>query len=192
MNMHTHSKQSGMSLIEIMVAVFVVSIGLLGVARMEILAKQSNVEAIQRTAATQIAQQIIEKMRANPSQLSTYVGNTLGAGKLTAPSPDCAGTTCTSAQLATWDLYQWEQSLIGADEKAGTANAGGLDSPRGCITGPAGGGPGAYTIAIAWRGKTPMKNPTTTTCGNGQNLYGTNEQYRRVLILNLYISDDGV
>lgn len=195
MNQHPPASQNGMSLIEVMVAVFVVSIGLLGVARMEILAKQSNVEAIQRTTATQLAQQIIEKMRANPSQLSAYVGQVLGAGNLTKPT-DCSTATasCTTAQLATWDLYAWEQSLMGADEvnTSTTTNAGGLDSPRGCITGPTGGGPGAYTISIAWRGKTPMTNPTSTTCGNGLGLYGTNEVFRRVLSVNLYISDDGV
>lgn len=186
------SRQSGMSLIEIMVAVVVVSIGLLGVARMEILAKQSNVEAIQRTTATQLAQQIIEKMRANPGQLPAYVGQVLGAGTLTKPSPTCDSTTCTTAQLAAWDLYQWDQALIGANEvnTKTSSKAGGLDSPRGCIAGP--GGAGAYTIAIVWRGKTPMKNPTSTTCGNNLGLYGTNEEYRRVLVVNLYISDDGV
>lgn len=187
MNMNTQLKQTGMSLIEIMVAVFVVSVGLLGVARMEILAKQSNVEAIQRTTATQIAQQIIEKMRANPSQLAMYAGQTLGAGTLSVPSTNCNTAVCTPTQMATWDLYQWEQSLIGADVKAGTQNAGGLDSPRGCIV--AGATTGVYYIAIAWRGKTPMTNPANPTCGNTSNLYGTNNVYRRVLSFNLYITN---
>jgi type IV pilus assembly protein PilV len=192
LNQHTPASQHGMSLIEVMVAVFVVSVGLLGVARMEILAKQSNVEAIQRTAATQLAQQIITKMRANPSQLTAYEGQILGAGKLKLGT-NCATTTCTSAELAAWDLYQWEQALMGASEKTTSTgtNAGGLDSPRGCITGPAGGGVGEYVISIAWRGKSPMTNPTSTTCGNGLSLYGTNDEYRRVLTLTLYISNTG-
>lgn len=185
-------KQGGISLIEILVAVFVVSVGLLGVARMEILAKQSNAEAIQRTSASQIAHDIIEKMRANPKELTAYVGQTLGSGGLTAPATNCDTTPCSTTEIATWDLYQWEQSLIGANEKSGANNTGGLDQPRGCITGPAGGGAGEYVVSIAWRGNAPMTNPTSTTCGNALGLYGTNEEFRRVLTLNLYISNDGV
>ena len=75
-------KQSGVSLIEILVAVFVVSVGLLGVARMEILAKQSNAEAIQRTSASQLAHDMMEKMRANPASLVSYSSIVVGDGGL--------------------------------------------------------------------------------------------------------------
>lgn len=191
LNQPLPSRQSGMSLIEIMVAVVVVSVGLLGVARMEIFAKQSNVEAVQRTAATQLAQQIITKMRANPSQLSAYEGQVLGAGKLAAPT-SCENATCTTAQIAAWDLYQWEQSLMGTNEIATitNSNAGGLDTPRGCIAGPAGGGVGQYTVSISWRGKTPLTNPGNG-CGAGLGLYGNNDEYRRVLTITMYISNTG-
>lgn len=180
-----------MSLIEILVAVFVVSVGLLGVARMEILAKQSNFEAIQRTSASQLASDMMEKMRANPSALLSYVGATIGAGALTLPGTNCNLTTCNTTEIAAWNLYEWEQSLIGSGEKSGANNTGGLDSPRGCIAGPAGGA-GEYTISIAWRGNSSMTNPGSTACGEGLGLYGATEEYRRVLTLSFFISDDGV
>lgn len=185
-----NSKQHGASLIEILVAVFVVSVGLLGVARMEIFAKQANSEAIQRTTASQVAHDIMEKMRANPEVLANYVDATVGAG-LDAPGTDCTAAACTAAQIATWDIWEWEQLLIGSAEKAGENNTGGLDSPRGCITGPAGGS-GEYVISIAWRGNSPMTNPDSTSCGEGLDLYGDNEEYRRVLTMTLFISDEGV
>ena len=189
-------KQSGTSLIEVLVAVFVVSVGLLGVARMELFAKNSNYEAVQRTTAAMIANEIMQKIRANPSQLASYVGQTVGSGSLTFPTANCKdGTTaCTPAQVVTWDLYEWEQLLIGSAEKAGSANTGGLVNPRGCITSTAASGAaGEYTVAIAWRGNSPMTNPTSTTCGNGANLYGTtNEEYRRVITITFFVSDDGV
>jgi type IV pilus assembly protein PilV len=156
------------------------------------MAKQSNAEAIQRTTASLIAQDIIEKMRANPKQLAAYVGQTLGAGTLSTPGTNCDATACTTTEIATWDLYQWEQTLIGANEKSGSTNTGGLDQPRGCITGPAGGVAGTYVVSIAWRGNAPMTNPTSTSCGNTLGLYGSNEELRRVVTLNLYISNDGV
>ncbi len=184
-------KQTGMTLIEILIAVFVVSIGLLGVARMEILAKQSNAEAVERTSASQLAHDMIEKMRANPKQLVAYVGQTLGTGNAT-KGTNCDTTTCKQPEIAAWDLYLWDQSLIGAGEKAGKKNTGGLDTPRGCITGPAAGGPGQYNVTIAWRSNSPMPDASGSACGQNQTLYGANDVYRRVLTLNLYISDDGI
>jgi type IV pilus assembly protein PilV len=186
-----HKNQRGMSLIEILVAVFVVSIGLLGVARMELLAKQSNAEAIQRTSASQLANDMMEKMRANPKTLNSYVGITVGTGTLAQPGADCMTTACLDTQLASWQIWQWEQSLIGAGEQSGGKNAGGLENPRGCINGPAGGS-GEYTIAIVWRGKTPSPNPATTNCGNGANLYGSNEKYRRVITMTFFVSSNGI
>jgi len=191
MTMHkpNTSRQTGISLIEILVAVFVVSIGLLGVARMEILAKQSNADAIERTSATQLARDMIEKMRANPKQLALYVGKTLGNNNASF-TKNCDQVDCTAADLASWDLYQWEQELMGASEvNSANKNTGGLDTPRGCIAGPAG-GPGQYSITIAWKSNAPLKDNPSNTCGQG--LYGTSDVYRRLLTLSLYISDDGV
>jgi len=186
---------AGFSLIEILVSVFVVSIGMLGVARMEILAKESNIEAVQRTTATQLAHDITEKMRANPSQLASYVGITVGNNSLGTPGTACntPSSACTAANLATWDKYSWEQAMMGAGEKnAKNANTGGLDTARGCITGPAGGGPGQYVVSIAWKGKSPLQTKIVNNCGSGAGLYGAGDIYRRVLSVTLYISDDGV
>lgn len=196
MNMNISvKKQSGASLIEVLVAVFIVSVGLLGVARMELFAKNSNYEAIQRTTASMIANEMMQKIRSNPTQLASYVSQTVGSGSLTFPTANCKdGTTdCTPAQVVAWDLYEWEQLLVGSAEKAGSSNTGGLVNPRGCITSSAAGGvAGEYTVAIAWRGNSPMTNPTTTTCGNGASLYGTDEGYRRVITITFFVSDDGV
>ena len=184
--------QRGTSLIEILVAVFVVSIGLLGVARMEVLSKQSGYEALQRTTASMLAHEIMEKMRANPTALVNYSNLTVGDGSIATPGTDCTAVNCTTpVEIAAFDIWQWEQVLMGATETLAGNNTGGLVEPRGCITGPAG-GPGAYTIAIAWRGNTPLPNPATTNCGEGANLYGANEEYRRVLLINFFVSDDGL
>jgi len=189
--MNLPTRQKGSSLIEVLVAVFVVSIGLLGVARMEIFSTQSNYAAIQRTSATNIAHDFMEKMRANPSELAAYAGITLGDGSLAMPGTDCRIANCLAADIASWDTWAWEQQLIGSAEVAAGVNTGGLAEPRGCVTGPAG-GPGEYTISIAWRGQQPQPNPATTNCGEGEGLYGVGEEFRRVLTMTIFISDDGV
>ena len=55
----------GFTLIESLVALLVLSIGLLGVAAMQLSSLQSNNGAFQRTQATFLAQDIADRMRAN-------------------------------------------------------------------------------------------------------------------------------
>lgn len=180
----------GFSLIEVLVALFVISIGMLGIAAMELFSKQSGSEAVQRSTAVLLAQEMMEKMRANPAGLAAYIGNTIGNASVATPSTDCKTTTCTSANLVSFDLWSWEQLLDGATETSGSNNTGGLVQPQGCITGPAAGAAGVYTVAIAWRGTSAMGNPSTSTCGESSGLYGASNEFRRVIVVNFYVSND--
>ena len=186
------ANQAGVSLIEVLVAVMIVSVGLLGVARMEIVSKQSNYEALQRTSASHYASDMMTKMRANPTNLALYVDQTIGDGSISTPTANCSAVTCTNPEIATWDLWDAEQLLLGSNETLSGSNTGGLVSARTCITGPAAGAAGEYTISIAWRGKSAMTNPVTSTCGEGQNLYGANEEFRRVISMTIFISNSGI
>jgi type IV pilus assembly protein PilV len=185
----------GFTIVEVLVSIIIFSIGLIGVARLQVVAKQSNHDAVQRVTATGVAQDILTRMRANQTELETYVSNsgstTIGGVTISSePSPSCAasGTSCTSAQLASHDLWDIEQAVDGVTEQAGGNNTGGLVSPTLCITGLATGVSGVYTVAIAWRGKAALTNSTRTTCGNASGLYGTNSVYRRVLVMETFIT----
>ena len=57
--------ERGFTLVEAMVALLVLSIGLLGVAAMQLSSLQANNGAFQRTQATFLAQDIADRMRAN-------------------------------------------------------------------------------------------------------------------------------
>ncbi len=184
--------QTGTSLIEILVSLFVVSIGLLGIARLEIYSTQSNSEAIQRTSASLIAHDFMEKVRANPTVLASYAGTNVGDGSFALPANDCTLNNCNTTDIAAWDIYQLDQQLIGADAQSAGNNTGGLAFPRACITGPAAGGAGEYIISIAWRGSQPQPNPQISNCGEGQGLYGATEEYRRILSITFFVSDDGI
>ena len=132
-----------------LVSVFVLSIGVLGVAGLQVTAKRSNFEATQRVTAVALAQGIIERMRANSDQLGTYTnagaGRTMNGTSMSAV--DCT-TDCGPVTLAQCDLYELEQAADGVAEQAGGNNVGGLALPTTCITGPDG-GPGTYSVAIA-------------------------------------------
>lgn len=59
------SRARGFTLIESLVALLVLSIGLLGIAAMQLASLQANNGAFQRTQATFLAQDIADRMRAN-------------------------------------------------------------------------------------------------------------------------------
>ena len=180
----------GVGLIEVLIAVLVLSVGILGMISMQVTAKRNTYESTQRSIATGLARDILERIRSNPGELSTYAASaTLGGGSITTAPASCNSAACTTSALAAWDLYEWEQSLDGAAEKVtigGTeSNAGGLVDPQACITDTS----GLVTVAIAWKGVTEASNPAASSCGESSGLYGASNEQRRLMVIQTYISD---
>ena len=193
-----NKRNSGVSLIEVMVTVFILSIGLLGIAALQIQSKRVNLGAVERTTASMLANEMIERMRANPSALKDYLDEVsssgIGEGNRAVPSLDCdTSEPCTAFDVVLHDLYQWEQSIMGAAEtNTAGVQKGGLASPTACIDGPVVGGAGIYTVSIAWRGRGAISDPTPNDCGRGSGKYDGDEGtdvYRRLLTLNVFIND---
>jgi type IV pilus assembly protein PilV len=193
--MKTPSYCRAFSLLEVMVAVLILSIGLLGIAGLQATAKRTNFEAMQRTTATMLAQEIIERMRNNPGQLDQYIaqGATIDGNDIAATS--CGdGDNCGTATLVTYDLNEWEDAILGVSEVRDGSATGGLTSPTGCISQPAGSTAGTVSVAIAWRGLTPLSNPTSSTCGQdaaGGTRYSDtpgDNVYRRILVITTFIN----
>lgn len=182
-------RQRGVGLIEVLIAVLVFALGVLGMASMQVNAKRTSYDALQRSLATSLARDIVERMRSNPSPGALAIFgavNNLGGGSIAnEPAPNCSTSACTPQELAAHDIWEWEQALDGAAEQSGDANAGGLVSPRACITHNA----GVVTVAIAWRGYAGQVNPTGSTCGEGLGLYGTNEVERQLVLVSTYIEE---
>ncbi len=182
--------QRGFSLIEMLVALVVFSVGLLAIAGLQTMSKQANFEALQRTMASQIAYGLLEDMRVNGDAINTYVGaGELGNGSRGGePAPNCSGgSICSAAQKAAHDLWFWEQVLDGNQEMSGNAGAGGLVMPTLCIGGPAAGGAGIYSVTVAWRGTASMNNANASACGSAGGNYGNGNEFRRILQVPTYI-----
>jgi type IV pilus assembly protein PilV len=178
-----HRKQLGSTLIEVLVTMVLVAIGILTTLGMQINTKESLYDSVQRTTAAQLAHDMSERLRSNRDGRDSYVASgTVGGGTLTATTCTAA-SPCAPAAMAALDLYEWEQMLDGAAE----AGTGGLVNPQGCITGPAAGGAGQYTVAIAWRGIKELSDPTSNNCGTGSG-YGASDEFRRVLTFTLFLS----
>jgi type IV pilus assembly protein PilV len=180
-------------MIEVLIAMLVLSIGILNIAGLQTMAKKSNFNAIQRTSATVLAKDVVERMRANPVSLSQYRTLGVGGGTLTQPVTTCTeAVQCNTLQLAAYDLWQWEDLMDGSSENRdidGTnTETGGMASPTGCISGPVAGGAGVYTISIVWRGITELSNVSANMCGVASGKYGANEEFRRLLTFDTYIA----
>ncbi len=186
----TRRLQPGFSLIEMLVALVVFSVGLLAIAGMQTMSKQANFEALQRTAASQIAYGLLEDMRVNGDAIGTYLAaGEMGVGTRGGePAPNCsAGTVCNGEQKASHDLWFWEQVLDGNLEMAGDAGGGGLVLPTMCINGPAGGGAGIYVVTVAWRGTASITNMNGNACGTAGGNYGADNEFRRIMQIPTYI-----
>lgn len=180
------TRQSGVGLVEVLIAVLIFAVGMLGMTAMQLGAKRSSFEATQRSIATSLARDILERMRSNPVALSSYAVLELGSATVTSGT-NCNTSSCTTAQLAVRDVYEWSQLLQGAAEKITingvTSDTGGLVDYRACITNAS----GFVTVAIAWRGVGDMANPTGSTCGEASGLYGPSQLQRRLLFMTSYI-----
>lgn len=190
-----HRQQTGFTLIEILVTVFVIGLGLLAVAGLQIIGKKTAFDAAQRTLAAQATQDILARMRANAGAVSSYL--TANAVALNAPAVNCASSACTPAQLAAWDLHRWGRQLAEGSERDDLGIAtGGLVQPTACIL--AGTAPGQVRIAIAWRGITPLRaspnpsdpaDPANVPCGVDAYLDANGvDDFRRVVVLDAFVA----
>lgn len=68
-----HLRKNGFSLIEVLVAIVVLSLGLLGLASLQMTSLRFNHSAYHRTQATLLANEIIDSIRANAANASQYV-----------------------------------------------------------------------------------------------------------------------
>lgn len=106
---HTKSAEKrgsrGFTLIEVLVAMLVLSIGLLGLAMLQLESIKYNTDAYFRTQATMLAYDIIDRMKANIDAAKTgaYVASSRPTQTCGNTAPGC-GTTAT---LATYDLDNW-------------------------------------------------------------------------------------
>ncbi|MBP8924750.1 MAG: type IV pilus modification protein PilV [Pseudomonadales bacterium] len=197
-NTHQQRPQRGFTLIEVMVAVLVLSVGLLGIASLLSVTKRSEHQAWQRSLALSLADGIVERIRVNPGSAVAYDtgGGALGGGTIVTMPTDCTTQSCSTAQMAAWDLWEWERRLDGAAIRdADTNSVGGLIEPHGCIVFQSAGGTlpntGKLRVVVSWRGLTDTSDAVPAAgqiCGPGN--AGTLAS-RRQVVVNTYVIDEG-
>lgn len=109
-------RAQGFSLIEVLVAVLVLSVGVLGIAGLQLLSLQHNTSSMYRTQAVQAAYDLLDRARVNREQ--SY-GLDYDAEAPTAP--DCTRQSCSPQQMRDYDLATWRAQLAAELPQGGGA-----------------------------------------------------------------------
>lgn len=180
-NMKTQrSKQRGMTFIEVLVAFVIIVTGILGSVAMQATAKKASFDAMQRSLASSLAQDIIERMRNNDSAtLAGYANLDYGVTLDGEPATRCDtfDALCTPAEMIINDVYEWELALMGADVLLDGSSAGGLIGGRACISTNA----NTVTIVVSWQGRTEIADAgagAIATCGGA----GVDTKRRQIIV----------
>lgn len=125
-------------MVETLVALVVLSLGMLGIATLYLTTLQAARSAISRMQAVNLVTDLADRIRANRTAGVAYAG--AGANN------NCAGgaigaVSCTPAQMAANDLFLWQQQFAGG--VLGTAPASVVNFVAGT--------PNTYTITLSWQ-----------------------------------------
>lgn len=153
MNRHCNTKRiSGISMVEVLVAIVVLSFGLLGLAGLQADGLRSNNNAYMKSQATLLAYDMLDRMRANLQGVESGFYDELFS---TAPNdPDCISSGCSIEEMSQHDAYEWSQKIAEL-----------LPNGQGKVIGSGSGS--IFTITVMWDER--RTGATGTDCsGNPQ------------------------
>ena len=105
--MSMRRRQTGFSLIEVLVSVVILTVGILGVAGMQVISLQQNRSALLRAEALQLGNDILDRMRANPVQ--SYAG--IDFDDTPAVTTSCITSACSTGDMKDYDISLWQCSI---------------------------------------------------------------------------------
>lgn len=155
---------SGFTLLEVLIAVFVLALGIVGGVSMQLAAMRARHQGTLLAQASMLATGMAERIRANRAQLQlpanpylTLDYDVLSSPAPTAPPVLCHVTPCDAAQLAWFDLYEIKLALH--DHLPGgrvvICRDAGLWSGGTLLWSCSGGAAAPLVIKVGWRGKNP-------------------------------------
>ena len=138
------NKSQGFSLVEVLIALIIMSVGMLGIAGLYVQSMQAGRTSMLRHHAVTLAGDIADRIRANPLAGDTYT-QTSGADN------DCVGkdTDCTIDEMAQHDIFLWRSQA----QEFLPVMADGSEQVQ--VTFDESAVPPTYTITIQWDEPTP-------------------------------------
>ena len=145
---------AGFTLIEIMVAMLVLAIGLLGLAGMQANGTRQNLTALNRSQATMLAYDMAERIRTNAAGRGTGNYDAIDTNAVGAPATDClsAVVTCNGTDMAAYDAAEWKIAVEAL-----------LPSGRAFVAGNGAAAGSPMTITVMW--DEDRTGATGTACG---------------------------
>ena len=97
-----HSRRRGFSLVEVLIALVIMSVGMLGIAGLYVQSMQAGRTSMLRHNAVTLAGDVADRIRANPRAGIAYEGDGL--------DNDCVGgtTDCSETEMADHDIFLWK------------------------------------------------------------------------------------
>ena len=100
--------EAGFSLIEVLISMFILAVGLLGAGALQTVGLQTTMGAYNRSQATFLASDIVDRMRGNRDALASY--NNVDTNSPITTATACLTTTsgCAPAELANANISEWQ------------------------------------------------------------------------------------
>lgn len=138
----TKRPSRGFSLVEVLIALIIMSVGMLGIAGLYVQSMQAGRTSMLRHHAVTLAGDIADRIRANPTAGAAYAG--AGADN------NCVaqGVNCSVAQMAAHDIFLWRAQAAQFLPVMG-------DGSQQVQIVFAAGNPPSYQITIRWDEPTP-------------------------------------
>jgi type IV pilus assembly protein PilV len=146
MNKYRKPRQTGFSLVEVLIALVIMSVGMLGIAGLYVQSLQAGRTSMFRHQAVTLASDVADRIRSNPLAGIAYI-DPVGANN------NCVlgGAVCTAAQMAANDIFLWKDqaqaTLPGGDVTVVFVAAAGVVPP-------------SYQITISWTEPNQIVAPT--------------------------------
>jgi len=145
-------KSKGFSLVEVLIALIIMSVGMLGIAGLYVQSMQAGRTSMLRHHAITLAGDIADRIRANP---------TAGAAYIATPGADnncvAMGAVCNVGEMAAHDIFLWRAQAL--DFLPPMANG----TEQVVVTFNAAAVPPAFTIVVRWDEPTPDNIPPSYT-----------------------------
>ena len=141
-------KSRGFSLVEVLIALIVMSVGMLGIAGLYVQSMQAGRTSMLRHHAVNLAGDIADRIRANPTAGVAYI-----ASPGTDNNCDTGNVDCTIGEMAANDIFLWQAQAA----EFLPAMADGTDQVIIGFDGVA--NPPVYTVTVRWDEPTPDNIP---------------------------------
>lgn len=156
-------RQRGVGLLEVLVAMLLLSVGVLGFSALQVRAVSATSEGLSRSQAMSSMRMLAEGMRSNPKGLDKYVSS-VGSTALTPPEKNCIGNAtgtedpCTPEETAAFESYQITRLTSSQGIQLQIVECPGLEEKRQCIL-------------AAWGKTSPSVGADDTACLTTEGVY---------------------